>query len=250
MPVTRPRQHRVNRLAIFWSSAAEGIPVVVACAPGQLSLRRTKEGSARFPPPAVNKGACTEDGARPPLTEGGLGRHQGKGVIRGREVKRHQKQNNRTEAESAVTEILLVQQPMTSLDLGGAAGLLGGQGERPGCHRRRGTSAHRAAGHPGPAAWAALPSTATSRVLRRGRRARRRSTRRAPLVAGRVAERRDPIVVIYAVSAAARSAVPARRWGSRAASLLGSPKGLYRAADGLSSSSRAARCETSVYHGG
>ena len=86
--------------------------------------------------------------------------------------------------------------------------------------------------------------------FRRGRRARRRSTRRAPLVAGRVAERHDPIVVIYAVSAAARSAVPARRWGSRAASLLGSPKGLYGAADGLSSSSRAARCcETSVHHG-
>ena len=110
---------------------------------------------------------------------------------------------------------------------GSPAGLLGSQGERPGCHRRRGTPVHRAAGHPAPADWATLPSTATSRVFRRGRRARRRSTRRAPLVARRVAERRDRIVVIYAVSAAARSAVPARRWGSRAASLLGSPKGLY-----------------------
>ena len=116
------------------------------------------------------------------------------------------------------------QQPTASLDLGGAAGLLGGQGERPGFHRRRGTSAHRAAGHPAPAAWATLPSTATSRVFRRGRRARRRSTRRAPLVAGRVAERRDPIVVIYAVSAAARSAVPARRRGSGAAHCSGARK--------------------------
>ena len=50
----------------------------------RLSLRGTKEGSARFPPPAVNKGTCTGDGARRPSTEGGLGRHWGKGVIMGR----------------------------------------------------------------------------------------------------------------------------------------------------------------------
>ena len=157
------------------------------------------------------------------------------------QVKRHQKQNGLFCFFSRYRTVGIS---------GSAAGLLGSQGERSGCHRRRGTSEHCAAGHPAPAAWATLPSTATSRVFRRGRRARRRSTRRAPLVAGRVAERRDPIVVIYAVSAAARSAVPARRWGSRAASLLGSPKGLYGAADGLSSSSRAARCcETSVHHG-
>ena len=139
---------------------------------------------------------------------------------------------------------------------GSVAGLLGSQGERPGCHRWCGTPTHRAAGHPAPAAWSTLPSTtATSRVLRRGHRERRHSTRRAPLVAGHVAERRDPIIVIYAVSAAARSAVPAKRCSSRAASLLGSPKGLFRAADGLSSSSRADAQSAAagrrylVYHG-